>query len=198
MGPQVFRPLFVRVLSVVVWVTVAVFATMSFSDGAGLGLRSLPPLLLVAVVAYALFWRPCVRVDNDSVTLVNVLRDVHVPFGALEAVTTRFALAVRTPSGDYTAWAAPAPGRTSSMGLARRDATAFTHLGVDLEAGLQSSAAPNTDSGGAALLVQHRWERWRSMHPHGDPEATVTVRLIVPVAVLLVLTLLGSVAALLV
>ncbi|HEX5511050.1 MAG TPA: PH domain-containing protein [Actinomycetales bacterium] len=203
-GARVFRPLFVRVLSVVVWVLLVVFEALSWRNGAGAGLRAVPILLLVAVLVYALFWRPRVRVDEDAVTLMNVLRDIRVPFRALDAVSTQFALTLHSEQHKYAAWAAPAPGRTSVMGLARRDATGLQHLGVNIDEGMSASAAPNTDSGGAALLVQHRWERWRSQEPAaqrrgaGDPVDHVTVRWDVPVVVLLAVTLVGSVLALLV
>ncbi len=203
-GARVFRPLFVRVLSVVVWVLLVVFEALSWRNGAGAGLRAVPILALVAVLVYALFWRPHVRVDEDGVTLVNVLRDVRVPFRALDAVTTQFALTLHCQDHKYAAWAAPAPGRTSVMGLARRDATGLQHLGVNIDQGMTASAAPNTDSGGAALLVQHRWERWRSQAPAaqargiGDQDERVTVRWDVPVVVLLAVTFVASVVALLV
>jgi hypothetical protein len=203
-GARVFRPLFVRVLSVVVWVLLVLFEALSWRNGPGAGLRAVPILLLVAVLVYALFWRPRVRVDEDAVTLVNVLRDIHVPFRALDAVTTQFALTLHSEDHKFAAWAAPAPGRTSVMGLARRDATGLQHLGVNIDEGMSASAAPNTDSGGAALLVQHRWEKWRSRGPvghargAGDQEDKVSVRWDVPVVVLLVVTVVASVVAVLV
>jgi hypothetical protein len=153
------------------------------------GLVSLAPAGLVALGVYVLFWRPCVRVDEDGVTLVNLLRDVRVPFGALEAVGTRFALSLEVSGRRYTAWAAPAPGRTSSMGLARRDAAAMKHLGTaDPDEGVRASTAPNTDSGGAALLIQDAWSRWQDRRPSGSGDA-VTVRRVTPLVVALVLLL---------
>lgn len=186
--PRVFRPFFVRVLSVVVWALLGIFLLQSLRGGPDAVLRTAPALALVAVGAYALFWRPAVEVDDDGVTLLNVLRDVRVPFAALDAVDTRFALALHSGDRRFSAWAAPAPGRTSSMGLARREASGVEHLGVDVSEGLRASAAPNSDSGGAALLVQHRWERWRA-ETAGRAAATSDdiphVRWNVPVAVLL-------------
>lgn len=181
-----------RTLSVVVWLLLALFAALSAVGGPVFLLRSLPSLLLAAALAYALFWRPCVRVDDDSVTLVNVLRDVHVPFSSLDAVGTRFALTLQAGDRSYTAWAAPAPGRTSTMGLARRDAVGVQHLGVDLDQGLRSSTAPNSDSGGAALLVEHRWQQWRFQHRGEPAQAGVQVRWAVPLAVLLAASLAGT------
>ena len=201
-GARVFRPLFVRVLSVVVWVLLVVFWALSWRDGAGPGLRTTPVLLLIAVLVYALFWRPCVRVDEDGVTLVNVLRDVRVPFSVLQAVTTQFALTVHSGDRKWAAWAAPAPGRTSVRGLARRDATGLLHLGVNVDEGVTASAAPNTDSGGSALLIQHRWEQWRSQEPvrravgGRDEDGAVTVRWDVTVVVLLAITLVATAVAL--
>jgi Bacterial PH domain len=197
---RVFRPLFVRVLSVVVWVLLAGFVVLGLQDGVRGVLVALAPAALVALVVYTLFWRPCVRVDDDGVTLVNLVRDVRVPFRALDAVGTRFALTLEARGRRYTAWAAPAPGRTSSMGLARRDAMAMEHLtAANLAEGVRASSAPNTDSGGAALLVQDAWSRWQSAPRAGggvvagadDADDAVTMR----VATHLVIGLAALIAA---
>ena len=181
----VFRPTFVRALSVVIWGLMLVFAVLALSEGWSLALRAAPALLLVCALTYALFWRPCVEVDDDGVTLRNVLRDVRVPFAAIDSIDTRFALTLYSAGRRDAAWAAPAPGRSTLMGLGRWDLSGVRHiLGTDVGEGPISSAAPNSDSGGAALLVRQGWERWRASHP-GDAPSAVTVRWDVPLVVLL-------------
>ena len=119
-----------------------------------------------------------------------MLRDVRVPFAAIESIDTRFALTLYSPGRRDAAWAAPAPGRSTLMGLGRWDLSGVRHvLGTDDGHGPISSAAPNSDSGGAALLVRQGWERWLATHPDGAP-ATVTVRW----DTLLVVVLLASAA----
>ena len=180
-----FRPVFVRALCVVVWGLMLVFALLALRDGWSLALRSVPALLLVSALMYALFWRPCVEVDDDGVTIRNVLRDVRVPFGAIESIDTRFALTLYSAGRRDAAWAAPAPGRSTLMGLSRWDLSGVRHtLGTDVGAAPISSAAPNSDSGGAALLVRQGWERWLATHPD-DSVSAVTVRWDVPLVVLL-------------
>ncbi|GAB2686007.1 hypothetical protein GCM10027194_19680 [Thalassiella azotivora] len=158
------RPVLVRVLAAVVWVLLALFAGLAVLEGAGQLAVTAPALVLVGAAAYALLWRPCVVVDDDAVTLVNVLRDVRVPFAALDVVDTRYALSLESGGRRWSAWAAPAPGRFSAMGLSRSEGAVVRHLGVDVEHGLRASSAPNTESGGAALLVQSRWLRWQERH----------------------------------
>lgn len=114
-------------------------------------------LLLAAatVVVHVVFWRPAVVVDDDAVTLRNLVRDVRVPWHLVEAVDTRFALAVLTPSGTYTSWAAPAPGRFTG-GLSRQDVAYRAAIGQGDGSVLRASTAPNSDSGAAAFLVEQR------------------------------------------
>lgn len=186
MGPLVYRPAAVRVLSVIAWTLLAgSLAATAWRDPAD-GLRWLPVVALAASVVYALFWRPSVEVDDDAVTVRNVVRDVRVPWSRLDAIDTRYALSLHAEGRRYTAWAAPAPGRSQALRQTRRDAEALAALGTDLQHGLRSSATPNSDSGGAALLVRARWEQ---AAPHaGAPSRDgprVRVRLAgVPVAAL--------------
>lgn len=156
-----FAPLGVRVLAVAVWAGLLAYLVLLVRQGSGdSAVRFLPLAALIALVVHATFWRPAVVVDDHGVRLRNVLRDVEVPFAALDAIDTRYALRLESGERSFTAWAAPAPGRTSAMSLTRRDAAASSLLGADLSQGVSASAAPNTDSGGAALLVRVRWQRW--------------------------------------
>lgn len=192
----VLRPTAVRVLAVVTWALMALYLGWTLVTEPSAGLRFAPVAALVSAVVYALFWRPGVAVDDESVTLVNVLRDIHIPFSQLRSVQTRYAMRVETTGHTFTAWAAPAPGRTSSMSLSRREATGVELMGADLTQGVSASAAPNTDSGAAALLVRHRWTQYEERKAEdlsrtGDaalsdavPEP-VAVRWAVPVLVLL-------------
>lgn len=159
--PVVLRPVGVRVLAVATWVLLLFAVVVTALGDLPSALRLLPFAVLAALVVHALFWRPRVAVDGDGVTLVNVVRDVRIPFARLEDVRTRFALTLDTSEGSYTSWSSPAPGRTSSWGLTRKDAGGVQAMGTPVDQGLSASAAPNTDSGAAALLVRHRWDVWR-------------------------------------
>lgn len=197
--PVVLRPNGVRVLAGVTWLLLLAFLVLTVRDDPAGALRFAPFAALVALVVYALFWRPRVDVDADGVTLANVVRDTRVPFARLEDVRTRFALTLETVEGTFTSWSSPAPGRTSAMSLSKRDTRGFAAMGQPTDQGVSASAAPNTDSGAAALLVRHRWEVWRehggSPEPADDGRITRTwdVPLICGFAVLLALSALAAV-----
>lgn len=74
---------------------------------------------LVVGASWALFWRPCVVLDDGGVTVVNVVRTVHVPWPVLDGAEASWSLVVLTPQHRWTAWAAPRASGTS-QGLVRR------------------------------------------------------------------------------
>jgi hypothetical protein len=128
--------------------------------------HSLPGLVAVCAVAYAVLWRPEVVVDADGVLLRNVARDVRVPWPALRDVDTRYALTLRTDHGRYTSWAATAPGRPSAL-QSRRTQQADTQLAdsrwlPDRPDRQSSSRDLNADSGAAAFMVEQGWSAWRN------------------------------------
>lgn len=153
---SVFVSRFNRVLAVVVWILDAAIVAGSIAAvGGGAAWAHLVPGALVAVFAFAALWAPRVEVDDDKATLVNVLRTIEVPWEALVNVDTRFSLKLITPNGSYSAWAAPAPGRTTTFRLtrARRGSTAGSTGARDVRPG----DLLDTDSGDAAHLVRDRW-----------------------------------------
>lgn len=201
MPPLVYRPTFVRGLSLLTWALLAVAAAATVLRSPAGGLQRLPVLALVAAAVYVLFWRPSVEVDDEAVTLRNLVRDVRVPWQRLDAVDTRYALTLESGGHRYAAWAAPAPGHSQALRQSRKDALALQSLGTSLQHGLRASAVPNSDSGGAALMVRSRWERALSQAGGGAGtgrgEDEVRVRLAAPPAVVVLVALLGTTFALL-
>lgn len=197
--PVVLRPHGVRVLAATTWALLVVFLGLTALEDPVAALRFSPSAALVALVVHALFWRPRIDVDADGITLANVVRDTRVPFARLDDVRTRFALTLETVEGTFTSWSSPAPGRTSALSLSRRDTRGLAAMGQPCDLGVSASAAPNTDSGAAALLVRHRWEVWRehggSPDPVGADRITRSwdVPLICGFAVLLALSALAAV-----
>lgn len=184
----VYRPTFVRGLFAVclagaLWWVVAVAAGPSAGD-----LRvGVPVVAAAAAVGYAAFWRAAVVVGADGVRLLNVVRDVHVPFAALDHVDTRFALTLVAGGRGYRSWAAAAPGRPALLRFTGRGPLAehlpdprWTAGGSAAPAASRSLAA---DSGAAAFMVEQGWSRWRDTPRAGaqPPPAPVTVRWNVPV-----------------
>ena len=194
--PVTLRPNGVRILAATTWVLLAVFLVLTVRTDAAAALRFTPFAGLVALVVYAVFWRPAVRVDADGVTLANVVRDTRVPFARLEDVRTRFALTLETVEGTFTSWSSPAPGRTSAMSLSRRDSKGLEALGQPTDQGVSASAAPNTDSGAAALLVRHRWDVWREHGGSSEPLDDGRITRTWDVPVLCGLAVLGALSAL--
>ena len=62
-------------------------------------------LLLGIAGAWALFLRPAVVVDQQGVTLRNIVRDVEVPWQELTDVEARWNVKVFAGERGYTAWA---------------------------------------------------------------------------------------------
>ena len=62
-------------------------------------------VLLVMAVVWSLFVRPAVLLDEDGVTLRNVIRDIHIPWARVADVDVRWNLRVFVGERVYTAWA---------------------------------------------------------------------------------------------
>lgn len=154
-----FRSTFNKVISIVAWAALAalVFGTL-LTPGA---VTAAPGIVVGAVsgalLVWALLWAPYVAVDDEGVTIANVLAEHLVPWPALIHLDTRYALAVHTPGRRISATAAPAPGAFVSVRAAR----ARRRSGDDDAPATRPGDLPGTDSGRAAQLVTDRWDRLR-------------------------------------
>jgi hypothetical protein len=214
LGRDVLHSRFNRILAIAIWVISALLAGGALVGGTTNRLSDLVPAVLVALLAWEALWQPFVQVDNDGVTLGNVLRTITVPWAALVHVDTRFALTLFTPGRHYAAWAAPAPGRGASnraaraQGSSRPRAPMVGEPMVDLEAGTSSILGdqgsrpgdlPGTESGDAAYLIRTRWTALRDAGrlEVGAAETTrVTVEWHLPSAIALLLLLAATIVAL--
>jgi len=158
-APTTFRPTFGRVLSVIVAI-VAAIGILGFVVAGDVVtvLRSSWGLVLMAAIAFALFWFPSVRVAVDTITVRNVFSTVHIPWAAIQNVDTKYALTITTSSGKVTAWASPAPNRYAAQ------------VGNTTDARLAASATGHavrpgdllsTASGAPAYLIRRHWEELR-------------------------------------
>jgi hypothetical protein len=173
----VYRPVFSRVLAVVTVVMCGLgIAALFWSDPAS-AVRYMWPLVFVAALAWALFWRPGLRVEEHGITVENVLRTHFVPWPSIESIDTRFSLTLHTAAGRIGVWAAPAPGRHRTLGLAPGD---FDGIGETARGGageLRPADAVTTTSGNLAQLIRGRWEQLRGTGAFAagvDPEASTT------------------------
>lgn len=165
MLPYVYRPLFGRILTVsvavicligVIWQAIADFGDLW---------QVLPVLGLITAAVWALFWNPHVRVDADGVLLQNPLRRIVLPWQAIELVDTKWALALRTKAGQYTAWAAPAPSRMAARRLSRTETKGLPESTFAGPGQIRPGDMPGTPSGDVAQVVRREW------HDRHDPDA---------------------------
>ncbi|HZW44795.1 MAG TPA: PH domain-containing protein [Dermatophilaceae bacterium] len=86
-------------------------------------------VVLIMAVVWSLFVRPAVLLDEDGVTIRNIVRDVHIPWARVGEVECRWSLKVFVEDRAYTAWAISgqagrpkiAPRRLFGMTSARID-----------------------------------------------------------------------------
>jgi hypothetical protein len=132
-------------------------------EGASTMLTVWPWLAIASGLAWALYWRPEVCITDAGVRLVNPLRTIEVPWPALEAVDTRWALTLVTAWGRYRAWAAPAPGRSVMRQQLRHHVSQDRRIpGLPANSSARPSDLPHTDSGAAALAINEHWKRLRA------------------------------------
>lgn len=163
---EVFRPWWGRALTVAIAVICAgiVVSTAIAGDWADAGLLA-PWAALFAIVCWATFWRPCVVVSDGGVRLVNVTRTIDIPWPALRAVETKWALALVTAYGRFTAWSAPAPGVRGA--LLSRAATEPARPGTPDP--VRPADLADTPSGAAAALIFERWHELQAAGHLDDP-----------------------------
>lgn len=148
----------------------------------------------IVVTVWALYWRPRIVVEDDSVLLVNILRTVRVPWSAVRSIDTRWTLTLVTDTGKFAAWASPGPG-----GMAK--ARALRRTDRDTRFGSAGPLGGWTDTAQARAsvteVVFERWDRSRSVG-QGPPanQAVPAIRWHWPVIVIVpALIAVGIVAA---
>jgi hypothetical protein len=168
-APYVFRPWTGRLVTIGLAV-IAVVAVLgiAWQYGVADGLRAAPWLALVVGACWALLWRPHVEVDDAGVRLVNVFRTVVLPWPAITAIDTKWALTLVTAYGKYTAWAAPAPGAAGTMRAHRSETKGLPSSTYGPE-GIRPGDLPSSASGETALLIRERWEQLRDAGYLDDP-----------------------------
>jgi hypothetical protein len=157
-GTSVFRPRTgVWFTGIAVIVAVGGIVSVLATDGPA-GLRAAWPLVGVAYAGWWLFWYPAVVFAEDAVTLRNPLATIRVPWTALIDVDTKYALKLVTPSGSFTAWAAPAPGVWGTHAGKVEHVTDLPATSYGPGGSVRPGDMKNTDSGYTAYLVRSRWQ----------------------------------------
>lgn len=157
-----FRPLFGRILAVVIAVlgVVAIASTIVEGD-LGFALRSLGPVGLVVALTWAAFWSPRVAVREDEIEVRNVFSTSFVPWGAIRRIDTKWSLALVTDRGTVGAWASPSPGRYATLGMSRGDVQGTSASARAAAGTIRPGDALNTDSGAVAHVIRTHWEQLR-------------------------------------
>jgi hypothetical protein len=169
-----YRPALGRTLAVVTVVVCAFGVVALFWGDAASAIRYVWPIILIAVVAWALFWRPSLRMQEHGVTVENVFRTYFIPWPSIQAIDTRYSLTIHTLRGKVPVWATPAPGRHRAYGVAPKDFDGVGETARGEHGSLRPSDALSTPSGNLAQAIRGHWERLRDAGAFSsgeDPDA---------------------------
>ena len=199
--PASLRPMFGRILSIVMAIICGAGIVGFFVNGDWMGLvRYGWILLLIVATTFAMFWFPRIDIEEHEITVKNVLSTVHVPWPAIERIDTKYALTLYTPKGKVTAWASPAPNRYATTRMTRGDVSALSESAYGPGRSVRPGDSLASESGAAAQIIRSHWERLRDDglldNPKIDENAfrrDVHWTTIGVIAVLLLATVLGLV-----
>lgn len=157
--PHRYRSRFGRALAVFIWVLAGLaLVAMGSQEGVEGLARGAAWALLPALLVWAMFWHPCVVVDDGGVELINVFRTIRLPWPSITAVDTRWALTLHTAYGRFAAWAAPASGWQPGRRLTDHDAREVPLDVSSTGKSMRPSDSPYSPSGEAAIEVRRRWQ----------------------------------------
>lgn len=166
------RPHGATILSIAVWALCAGLQADAFLRIGLAGARTLPFLLLAAVLVWVVLWAPRLVLRQEEVEVRNVWTTSRLPFAAITAVRigamVRFD--ARGADGDertVTAWNAPGIGRDHP-----RERLGSIRAGA--QGARQGAAAPrragaaerlSRDQGASrSAIVRERWDTWADRH----------------------------------
>jgi hypothetical protein len=161
-GSTTLRPLFGKVLVILVWVICAIALGSLFVN-----FRVLELLRYIALIAFAaygvwiLFWSPSVTIGPSGVIVRNLLRSFDISWPAVQRVDTKFALTLFTPTRKIVAWSAPQPGRFEAIRTSKADIRFLPESTYGVGGGIRPGDLPRSASGLAALYVRRYWEQLR-------------------------------------
>ncbi|MGO1582178.1 MAG: PH domain-containing protein [Actinomycetaceae bacterium] len=144
----VVRSRWSRAVAVLGCVACAVVAAGMALDGGEKLVGRLAWVALAALVLWALWWRPCVRVSDGGIDVDDVLRDTHVPWPAVTGVESRWSLTVTSAEGRYSSWAVPA-GSPGGLGDRVRGALGRDAHGTETDRARQTAPEASDDDGRA-------------------------------------------------
>ena len=164
-------------VTVAVALIAAGFAAAQWYSGGPAAFAAAAPLALATAFAgWVVFYKPCVRVDDEGVRVVNPLVRYDVPWPALIEVRTRYAATFVTPHRTVQAFAAPGPGRHAAIVATSADVRGMTVDARKVAVGLGD--IPTSPSGQVATVVRGRWEELSAAGriPLGEADSTPVTR----------------------
>lgn len=160
--PFHYRPRFGAILAcVVVALCLAALIGLAIAGNGPDLLRTVWPLSFFGFLAVALFWRPRIRIEEHSVTVVNVFRTIEVPWPAIERIDTRFSVTLFTATMRIPVWAAPSPGIHGAVGIDRADVRNLNESAYGPGHTVRPGDSVGTPSGQVAFVLRQRWEALR-------------------------------------
>jgi hypothetical protein len=171
-----------RVVPIAVWVFCVLACADAIIEGtASFAVRTIVALAAVALAVWIILFSPNLGVDAEGITMVNPVRVVRVPFGALIEVKVGAAVSVlaRYAGGrerKITSWNAPGVSR-------RRPVRQVGGIGGPGAAGMMTSRnslpvpplRPKDQGSQVAIAVDGARAHWDQMHPEGDSAAVATI-----------------------
>ena len=155
------RPLFGKVIVILIWVICAIALASLFIGFQPLNLRYTPLIAFAAYGVWILFWSQSVTIDLSGVTVRNLLRSHEVSWPAIQRVDTKYALTLYTPTSKIVAWSAPQPGRFEALRTSQSDIRFLPESTYGAGGGIRPGDLPKSASGLAALYVRRYWEQLR-------------------------------------
>ncbi len=141
---------------IVAWIVCALAVGDAIVEGStGYAARATLIAGTVAYVVYIGLARPSLRVDDDGITIANVLHTNRIPFGAL----------IDLRVGGMTSVIA----RTSPTG--ERRITSWNAPGVPRRIPRPGNAVPSAVRGEVEILIDKRWEAWKLANPRDSGQS---------------------------
>lgn len=162
-GPVTLRAASSRLLHVGLVVAALAWTVATLADGAAGLLPAGPVVVALLVLSWAAFWRAAVVVDDRGVRLLNVVRDVEVPWSALDDAGAHWALTLHAGGREYRSWSATARSQVGERKRARAERRA-----ARLHDGAPRRTVPGADAESALAVVRSGRERWQAGAGPGD------------------------------
>jgi hypothetical protein len=104
MPTKKFRSLSNSIIACLVWLFAALtIAANLTSPRVGVGV--IVALVFISAVAWMLFWRPTVSIDDSGIWVQNPIRETRCDFADVQAVDGRFGLILLHHDKRFTVWA---------------------------------------------------------------------------------------------